>query len=113
MKFLQSLFHWDSSASVFEKAMTVLSVLFGSTLVIYLLLASFGVGNSYVAQAAHEAKGTKVLGFLLLAGTVFWAYINFSERIPFKVNGMAFILSLVVLLILIVNVNCGFRFNFG
>lgn len=114
MKFLQSLFHWDADASVFEKALTVVLALFGIFCVTFLVLSSFGAFNNYVSQAAHEAGfGVKILGFVVLAATVFWGWLNFSDRVPFKVNQMVFILSIVILLILIVNINCGFRFNFA
>jgi hypothetical protein len=114
MKFLQSLFHWDADAGVFTKVLTVFLALFGIGIIVTLLASSFGAFDNDVSKAAHQAGvGVKFIGALVLAGTAFWGYINFSEKIPFKVNDMVFIISLLALLVLIVNINCGFRFNFA
>jgi hypothetical protein len=114
MKFLQSLFHWDADQGLFEKLLTVVLALFGITLIMVLVLSSYGVFDNYLSQSARAAgAGVKLLGTVVLAGTVFWGYINFSEKVPFKVNDMAFIVSLLILLVLVININCGFRFNFA
>lgn len=86
---------------------SALSLLFGAFLICWLLIASFGVGHTQLAEAS-KGRGSSVLGILLLIVTVIWAWANFSERVPFKVSDMAFIISLLILIILIVNVNTGF-----
>lgn len=105
--FIRKTLGLDSDVGPVGVIISALLVIFGACVLGYLLLASFGVGGSQLAEASR-GRGSSVLGLLLLAVTVFWAWLNFSDRVPFKVSDMAFILSLVILIILIVNVNTGF-----
>lgn len=90
---------------VFLSAVLVLG---GAALLIWLLLASFGVGNAFFASGPYH--GSRFVGVIWLLVLAFWAWINFSERIPFKVSDMAWILSLVIGIILLVLYNSGHLF---
>jgi hypothetical protein len=108
--FLNTLFRWDKNASLFEKILTVVLALFGIGLMLVLIGASYGIGNSLLAQAHEKANGVSASLFatLFFAAAGFWAWINFTDRIPFKVNDMLVIIVLLLLIVLGVNANTGF-----
>lgn len=110
MKFLQSLFHFDRTAGAFEKIMTVFVVLFVGALLIWLVAASYGIGNSNLAQAHRLAHGgsASVFATLILLAAGFWAWFNWTDRIPFQVNDIVATCILLSLIILAVNANTGF-----
>lgn len=115
MKFLQhvvgSLF--DADQGWVAKAVTAVCFLLVLVFIYFGLFGSFGVGASYNEIAVHaRAAGFwwKVLGTILLAITIRWDYLNFSDRIKFQVDPMVFGISVVFSLALIICVNCGFRF---
>jgi hypothetical protein len=77
---------------------------------LWLIVASYGVGHTYLAQAHKAGHGGSETLFatLFFAGAFFWGWINFTDRIPFKVNDMVAIIGLLILIILGVNANTGF-----
>lgn len=110
MKFLQRLFHWEPTASAFEKILTVLLALFGIFCVLWLVVASYGVGNTFLAQAHQKANGgsASLWATVLFILCAVWAWAVFSDRVPFKVNETVAIIGILILLILAVNANTGF-----
>lgn len=110
MKFLQSLFHFDRTAGAVERIMTVFVVFLVATLVIWLIVASYGVGNSNLAKAHQLAHGGSASFFatLIYLAAAFWAWFNWTDRIPFRVNDIVATIILLALIILAVNVNTGF-----
>lgn len=108
--FLGKLFQWDSDASLLEKILTVVFALFGIFCMLWLIIASYGIGNTLLAQAHKAGHGFSETLFatLFYAGAAFWGWLNFSDRVPFKVNQMIFIISFLLLIILGVNANTGF-----
>lgn len=110
MKFLQRLFHWESTASAFEKVLTVLLALFGIFCILWLVVASYGVGNTYLAQAHRAAHGgsASLWATVLFIAAGVWAWAVFSDRVPFKINDVVAVIGILILLILAVNANTGF-----
>lgn len=110
MKFLQRLFHWERKATVFEKAITVASALFGIFCVLWLIIASYGIGNTYLAQAHRAAHGgsASIWATVLFVLTAVWTRAVFSDRVRFKVNEIVAVIVILVLLVLGVNANTGF-----
>lgn len=110
MNFLQRLFHWDASQGLFEKILTIILALFGIVCVLWLIIASYGVGHTYLAKAHQAGHGGNEAFFatLLYAGAAFWAWLIFTDRVPFKVNEIVAIIGLLILIILGVNANTGF-----
>lgn len=110
MKFLQKIFQWDGDQSLFSKALTVVLALFGIGCMVVLIGSSYGIGHNLLAQAHQAGHGFSETFFatILFAGAAFWGWINFSDRIPFKVNDMVVMIGLLLLIILGVNANTGF-----
>lgn len=110
MKFLKSLFHFDDGASLFEKIMTIVVPCFAAFLIIWLILASYGVGNSALAKAHEAAHGgsASLWATVLFIGAAVWAWLNWTDRIAFRVNDIVATIILLVLIILAVNANTGF-----
>lgn len=110
MKFLKSVFHFDEGASLFEKIITILVPCFVAFLVIWLILASYGVGNSALAKAHEAAHGgsASLWATVLFIGAGLWAWFNWTDRIPWKVNDIVATIILLALIILAVNANTGF-----
>lgn len=110
MKFLQKLFHWDADQGPFEKGLTVLLAIFGIFCIVWLIVASYGVGNTYLAEAHKLGKGGSetlwATVLFVIAGV--WAWAVFSDRVPFKINDIVAVISILILLILAVNANTGF-----
>jgi hypothetical protein len=108
--FLQRVFHWDADDSVLTKILTVVFGLFGIVLMFILIGSSYGIGHNLLAQAHRAGHGGSETLFatLFFAGAAFWGWLNFSERIPFKVNDIVAIIILLILIILGVNANTGF-----
>lgn len=108
--FLGKLFQWEKDATLFEKILTVVLALFGITLLLILIFTSYGIGNNFLAQAHRAGHGASETLFatLFFAGAAFWGWINFTDRITFKVNDMLVIIVLLLLIILGVNANTGF-----
>ena len=111
MNFLKNLFKFDSGAGTFEKVITVLVPVGAVVLLGWLILASYGVGNSDLARA-HQTMKDPASGALwatiILAGAIFWAWWNWTDRVPFRVNDIVATLILLGLLILAINANTGF-----
>lgn len=105
--FIKKALGIDEGVGSFGVFLSAVLVLFGAGLLVFLLIASFGVGHTALAEAS-KGRGSSVLGVLVLAITAAWAWLNFTDRIPFRVSTMAFIISLLILIILIVNINTGF-----
>lgn len=110
MKFLSKLFHFDSDAGPVEKAITVIVPIGAIILFTWLILASYGVGNTDLAKAHEAARGghASFWATILYLAAGFWAWWNWTDRIPFKVNDIVATIILVVLIILGVNANTGF-----
>lgn len=110
MKFLQKLFHWDADQSPFEKGLTVVLALFGIFCILWLVVASYGVGNTYLAQAHKAAHGgsASIWATVLFIACGVWAWAVFSDRFPFKINDFVAIIGILILLVLAVNANTGF-----
>jgi hypothetical protein len=108
--FLNKIFHWDADQGIGTRILTVVLALFGIFCMLWLIVASYGVGNTLLAQAHKAGHGGSETLFatLLFAGAAFWGWINFTDRVPFKVNDIIFIISLLILIILGVNANTGF-----
>jgi hypothetical protein len=108
--FLDKIFQWDADQGLFAKILTVVFGLFGIALILILIGSSYGIGNNLIAQAHKAGHGGSETLFatLFFAGAAFWGWINFTDRIPFKVNDMVVIITLLVLIILGVNANTGF-----
>lgn len=115
MKFLQRFFQWDADQGWFAKGVSVLTFLFFVVVAGYFgVLGSFGVGNTYLAQNGRAAgAGWHVLGAILLVLTLVWDYLNFSDRIRFRLKDGVFGVTFIALIALIILVNCGFRFPFA
>jgi hypothetical protein len=101
MNFLKNLFKTDPGAGPMEKFVTYVVPIGVLILLSWLILASYGVGNSDLARAAIWAT-------LLYAAAIFWAWWNWTDRIPFRVNDIVATLLILVLLVLAVNANTGF-----
>jgi hypothetical protein len=110
LNFLNSIFHWDADQGVFSKVLSVLLALFGIFCLGWLIVASYGIGNTLLAQAHTAGHGGSETFFatLFFAAAAFWGWINFTDRIPFKVNDMVWIIGVLVLIVLGVNANTGF-----
>lgn len=109
MNFLKNVFHFDSDAGPFEKAITVIVPVAVAILLGWLILASYGVGNSDLARAHEASRGNASVWatvIFLIAGL--WSWFNWTDRIPFKVNDVVATVILLVLIILGVNANTGF-----
>jgi hypothetical protein len=108
--FLGKLFQWDADQGLFSKILTVILALFGVGCLLVLIGASYGIGNTLLAQAHKAGHGGSetIFATLLFAGAAFWGWINFSDRISFKVNDLVVIIGLLILIILGVNANTGF-----
>jgi hypothetical protein len=108
--FLNGIFHWDADQKWPTRVLTVVCALFGIFCMLWLIVASYGVGHTYLAQAHKAGHGGSETLFatLFFAGAFFWGWINFTDRIPFKVNDMVAIIGLLILIILGVNANTGF-----
>ena len=111
MKFLKSVFHFDSDAGPLEKIVTILVPCFVAFLLIWLILASYGVGHSALARAHQllpHGGSASVIATILYGAAAFWAWFNWTDRIPWKVNDIVAGLILVVLVILAINANTNF-----
>lgn len=108
--FLGKLFHWDEGQGLFEKIITVLLALFGLFCIGLLIVASYGVGHTLLAQAHQAGHGGSETFFatIFFAAAAFWGWLNFTDRIAFKVNDLVVIIGLLILIILGVNANTGF-----
>jgi hypothetical protein len=115
MNYLQKIFHWDRNQSTFEKWLTVILAL-GIVVIGFVyfgVIGSFGVGASYndIAQHAREAGvWWKIPGTLVLLFSIWWDYILFSDHYKFKLNEDLRGPSILLLWILVICINCGFRF---
>lgn len=110
MNFLKSLFDVDSKASVFEVLVTLLAAFGSLGLFVWLFLASYGIGHTALAQAHQAVNGGSASFFasLLYLAAGFWAWFNWTDRIPFKINSVVATVILLVLIVLAVNANTGF-----
>lgn len=106
--FIRKALGLDQGVGAFGVILSGVLVLFGGVLILVLLGSSFGIGNAIFAH--DEKHGSRVLGVLFLLIYIFWAWLNFSDRIPFKVSDMAFVFSLIIGLALIVLYNSGHLF---
>ena len=109
MKFVKSLFRFDPAASFMEKAVTVFVPLLAGSLLIWLIVASYGVGHSALAHSAQLARpNARIWGTLILLAAAFWAWWNWTDRIPFRVNDIVATIVLLLLIVLAINANTGF-----
>lgn len=110
MKFLQRVFHFDGDAGPVEKIITVLVPLFVGVLLVWLILASYGVGHSQLAQAHQNVKGgsASLWATVLFLAAAFWAWFNWTDRIPFRVNEVVATIVLLLLITLAINANTSF-----
>src|SRR5690348_5873991 len=110
IKFLQSVFHWDSDAKTSEKVLTVVFGLFGLFCIGWLIIASYGIGNTNLAQAHKAGHGGSETFFatIFFAGAAVWGWFNFTDRIKWKVNSTVAVIVLLILITLGVNANTGF-----
>lgn len=110
MKFLRSVFHWDADASIVEKIITVLVPIGVAVLLLWLIIASYGIGHTDLARAHQLGHGGSetIFATILYAAAAFWAWWNWTDRIPFRVNDIVATLVLLALIILAVNANTGF-----
>lgn len=108
--FLNKIFHWDADQGIGAKILTIVFALFGIFCILWLVVASYGVGHTLLAQAHQAGHGGSetIFATLFFAGAAFWGWINFTDRIKFQVNDMVVIIVLLVLIILGVNANTGF-----
>jgi drug/metabolite transporter (DMT)-like permease len=111
MNFLKNLFKTDPGAGPMEKFVTYVVPIGVLILLSWLILASYGVGNSDLARAHETVKdptSAAIWATLLYAAAIFWAWWNWTDRIPFRVNDIVATLLILVLLVLAVNANTGF-----
>jgi hypothetical protein len=111
MKFLKSVFKWDSDAGPVEKILTVVVPIGALILFAWLILASYGVGHSDLAVAHQTLKNpgsAAIFATILLFAAAFWAWWNWTDRIPFKVNEIVATIILLLLIILAINANTNF-----
>lgn len=103
-------FRWDADDSLFTKILSVVSVLFGAFLLGWLIIASYGIGNSALAKAHEAGRGASetIFATLIYLGAAAWVYINVTDKIPFKVSATAFAIITLLLIVLGVNANTGF-----
>jgi hypothetical protein len=108
--FLNKFFHWDADQGIFSKVLTVILAVFFLVVMAILIGSSYGIGHNLLAKAHTAGHGGSETLFatLIFAGAAFWGWLNFTDRVPFKVNDMIFIISLLLLIILGVNANTGF-----
>lgn len=108
--FLNKIFHWDANDSALTKVLTVVLAIFFLAIVVILIGSSYGIGHNLLAQAHKAGHGGSetIFATLFFGGAIFWGWLNFTDRTPFKVNDMIFIISLLLLIILGVNANTGF-----
>lgn len=100
MKFLQSLFKWDTGASAVEKFMTVAVVLLAGICLIILFGSCWGLFNNDISRAARTATSfDKIMGAVLLCAAIFWAWWNWTDRVPFKINDTAATILLALLIV--------------
>ena len=95
----------DAGVGPVGVVISALLCIFGAVLFFLLLFNSFGIGNAIFASGAYH--GSRGVGIVFLCVLAFWAWLNFSDRVPFKVSDMAFILSLVIGFILLILYNSG------
>jgi hypothetical protein len=101
---------WDADDSLFTKILSVVSVLFGVFCSLWLVVASYGIGNTKLAQAHAAGHGGSetIFATLIYAAAGFWIWINVTDRVPFRVSAVAFSIITLLLIILGVNANTGF-----
>jgi hypothetical protein len=85
MKFLQRLFHWDADQSAFEKGLTIVLALGFIFAVVFLIVVSYGVGHTDVANNHRAGGSTGWATFFFIVSGV-WTWGVFSDKVPFKVN---------------------------
>lgn len=110
-KFFSDLFQVSPTASFMEKLVTYLAPIASIIGVLYLIVISYGVGNTEVAQSHKVLKNPGVAAFLATLcylGAFLWFWYNWTDRIRFRVNPLAALLVAILLIILGVHANTNF-----
>jgi hypothetical protein len=112
MNFLKNLFRHDPTAGPMEKFVTYFVPIVAFLLFFWLFGSAwqlFGAHANDISRAAHLApKWSHVVGTILFFVAIFWAWWNWTEKIPFRVNDTAATVTLLLLLIFSVAFYCGF-----
>src|SRR4051812_27737447 len=100
MQFLKSLFKFDADATTSQKVFTVLPIFIAAFVFIWLFGSCFQVfHNNDIARAAATATGGQhLLGGVFLILAAFWAWVNWTDRVPFRINEAAATILLCLLL---------------
>lgn len=90
MNFLKRFLDWDGNYTPFEKVISVLAyLLFFGGLLFGFISAIFQVDNGIGRAAAAASGAVRAVGFVLLIASIVWIYLVGSNRIKFKVSGVA------------------------
>lgn len=112
MRFIAKLFDFDRDQKGFERGLSYVLVFGFLGFVIYCILSSFGLFDNFLSRNGRWAgAGWHIAGFIALVGMLYWDYINFTDRVKFRVKEAVFAISFVGLIALVICINCGFRFD--
>jgi len=112
MRFIVKLFDFDRDQKGFERGLSYVLVFGFIGFLIYCIVSSFGVFDNFLSRNGRWAGGWwHALGVIALIGMIYWDYINFSERIKFRLKDGVFAISFLLAIILVICINCGFRFD--
>lgn len=108
--FLSKIFEWGKDAKTSEKVLTIVFGLFGLACIVWLILASYGIGHTNLAVAHQRGHGGNETFFatVFFAGAAVCGWLNFTDRIKWKVNPTVAVIILLVLIVFGVNANTGF-----
>ena len=101
MNFLQKVFGWSSDAKTSEKVFTVLASTVVIVVLLWLIIASYGIGNTDIAMVHKSLKHpgqAALIATLIYAGAFFWLWYNFTDMIPWKIS---YALAGIIFLLLI------------
>lgn len=110
MKLFDKVFHWNADDSLFTQIISILSVAFGVVCLGWLIVASYGIGSTKLAQAHTAGHGGSetIFATIIYAAAAFWVWINVTDRVTFRVTALAFAIVTLLLIIIGVNANTGF-----
>lgn len=101
MDFIKKLFAFTGATGTVGKVLTVVGGLLFLFVFFWLLTSAWGLWNNDISQAAHVAgAGVKIVGWILFGAAIFWAWWNWSDSIPFRINETAATVILFVLFVL-------------